>query len=1279
VSTPLRRRIRHARRLFGYGFLVALILLALLVSVFNQMLPAVESHPEQIARWLSERVGEPVSFSRARGEWTRRGPRFVLDGLHVGQGEKRLAVGRAQLQIAAFSGWLPGHPLTELKIRDLALTLVQHEDGRWEVIGLPGEKTSDPLKRLEGFGELQIEKAQLAIRSPRLKVHMRIPRVDARLRVNGTRLLVGVSAWVDTGGTPASAVLDFDRVSHDGLLWAGGRGLVLAHWSPLLRSVGIRSEAGGGELQVWARLRDQRVEQFTLHADINGAKLRSSAPLRAADGRLLSTLVRFDRLQADARWSKTRDGWRLHAPRLNITRGEAVSHLDGLLLEGGSRFHLQGRELDLSPLASMLALSDRLPGELRLFLLQSNPQAVLRDVAISGRRNGHLRGSLRLEQLSLQPYAQRPGLAGVAGRLRFDEHGGVLRLESTPVRLNWPVALRAPEDLRLEGSVAMWRDGRGWKLGTGGLHIRGRDFGTQLRMSLGFQGDGSAPTLDLAAQVDPASVHTAKRFWMLHKMPPATVRWLDDALVAGTVSEGRVAIGGDLDDWPFAANRGAFDARAHVGDATLKFNHEWPQGEQMEIDLAFFGPGFHLAGSGELLGNHVTSVAGGIESFHEPWLKLGIAADGEGEQLRQLLLASPLQKEYGEHMRALSISGSAQVGVELNLPLRAGLGDQHVDGSLELRDATLADSRWDIRFTGVHGRTSFNQSGFATENLAVLLQDEPGTFNLRVGHATGDAAVAALATLEGRFSATTLVDRAGADLAWLKPWLKGGANWRIAVGVPKTIGARTPPSQLHVNSDLVGVEITMPAPLAKAAQVPLALELQAPLPVYQGELNLRLGNLMRMRAQTHEKAPTSGVIQFGAGAFAPMPAQGLMVRGRVPLLDSLGWAAFAGDDGAGNNASVRGVDVQADTLVFLDRGFADAHLELERVAAQTHIKLRGKGIEGTIEVPDETARGVQGRFATLILPSEESAQPGAAAGVSVEDPSSLPPLKFSIADLRIGAAQLGKAELQTSPMASGMRIDRFQTRAKDLSVDAAGEWVRAGATTRSNLRVEFTAASLGQMLDALGYRDMVEGGKTHATLTGSWPGSPGAFALTSLSGTLKAEVGEGSLPDVDPGGSGRVLGLLSLAEIPRRLSLDFSDFFKKGFAFNSVKGDFIFADGIARTDNMHIDGPAAEIRVTGSTVLREKVYDQRVEVLPKAGGVLPALGFLVGGPAGAAVGAVAQGVFNKPLKQSTRVVYHVTGPWEKPDVKVIEKGPAKAGAGAAKPATPPAATAMEKQ
>ncbi len=193
--------------------------------------------------------------------------------------------------------------------------------------------------------------------------------------------------------------------------------------------------------------------------------------------------------------------------------------------------------------------------------------------------------------------------------------------------------------------------------------------------------------------------------------------------------------------------------------------------------------------------------------------------------------------------------------------------------------------------------------------------------------------------------------------------------------------------------------------------------------------------------------------------------------------------------------------------------------------------------------------------------------------------------------------------------------------------------------------MDFSARSLGELLTAFGLAGMVEDGEIKGKLQGSWPGSPGAFALARFEGRLRADVGEGQLLEVEPGGSGRVLGLISLAEIPRRLSLDFSDFFQKGFGFNTMSGEFVFADGRASTDLLLINGPAAEIRVSGSTDLRLQQYDQRIEVLPKAGGALPVLG------------AVAQAVLQKPLKQAARTVYRISGPWKEPKVEVIEKGP----------------------
>jgi uncharacterized protein YhdP len=457
-----------------------------------------------------------------------------------------------------------------------------------------------------------------------------------------------------------------------------------------------------------------------------------------------------------------------------------------------------------------------------------------------------------------------------------------------------------------------------------------------------------------------------------------------------------------------------------------------------------------------------------------------------------------------------------------------------------------------------------------------------------------------------------------------------------------------------------------------------------------------------MRAVLRDKAPMRAALQFGGAAAPAPPAQGMVVRGEVGKLDAAGWIAFSAS-GGDEPSPLREIDLQAREFMLVDRGFPNTHLRLERAATSTRLAIEGESLQGTVEIPSDTTKAVQGRFARMwwaaappanaaadgdstapsspagsnagettatpppaaadadarspAMPPDASAPVAATAANESTDPTRVPSLRFTIDDLRLGRAQLGQTELATTRIASGMRIERFQTRAKSLSMDAAGEWVRTPGGSRSNLKLDFKADNLGQMLDALGFVGMVDGGKTTATLAGSWPGSPGNFSLAALGGTLHAEVGEGRLLDVEPGGSGRILGLISLAEIPRRMTLDFSDFFAKGFSFNTARGDFTFNDGYARTDNLRIDGPAAEIRVTGSADLRREVYDQRVEVLPKAGGMLPALGMLAGGPAGAAIGVVAQAVLQKPLKQTTRVVYKITGPWKKPVVEVIERGP----------------------
>lgn len=1295
MSSTLRRRIRHARRLLGYGALVVLIGLATGVAALNQLLPLVERHPDKVAGWLSERIGQPVAFKGARGEWTRHGPRFTLQGLRIGAGERQLAIGEAELLVSVYSGLLPGEPLTALKVRDLALVLEQGQDRRWRVAGLPFEPQPgvDPLDTLEALGELQVEQARLSVRSPALRRPLELPRVDLRLRVGGGSVRAGLRAWADPASPPMAAVAELDRADWSGRLWAGGERLDLSAWSGLIADTGLVM-AGSGRIDLWARIEAQRVMDVRSRADLAPLAMGARRPWLPAEGDvevLTSPPVAYERANLLARWQANEQGdWQLHAPELHFHEpGRAEPRrLDGLWLAGGRRFALQAPRLDLVPVRQAASLSSRVPDGLRQWLHRAAPEGELHNVHAEGDERAW-RGEASLANVAWQANAGRPGMQGLAGHAALDQDGGVLQLTRGPARFEWPGRFREPLDFDLDGLLGWWRGAEGWTLGASGLSVRGADFGTRLRAELAFGADGGKPRLDLAADVDTTPVAAASRFWIEGKMPPATIDWLDGALLEGEVREGRAALGGDLDDWPFREGQGRFDARARVAEARVRFNPAWPDAEQMDLQVAFDGPGMTLEGTGAIAANPVDSVAGGIADFKDPRLLLDVRSATRAENLQALMLASPLAESHGEHLRNGRMAGGATVDLVLDLPLAERLGDRRIEGRLDLADARLADPRWQVELRKVNGRTHFSAGGFYTEELAVEFDGQPGVFNLAVGHDTDDPALAARARLRGSFPIVGLLAR-HEPMDWLQPHVSGAAGWDIRVDVPATPpGQAAPPARLRVESDLAGVALDLPAPLAKAPEVGLPLRLDLPLPVSAGEVQLRLGELARLRGRFGEQGELAGVLQLGGeGGSLDLPDSGLVVEGRAATLDAAGWIGFASEgadapQGQARGNLLRSVDLQVASLDLLGSPFPDTRVRLRRDPQRLRVDFDGPALAGEIEVPAAEGATVRGRLARLHwadkavvedpagdpdrvgpapLSTPDSAQvalPGEAGPPPRpgQDPGAIPPLDFEVADLRVGKLVLGRAELQARPRGDGLHIERFRTRSAGFRLDASGDWRRTSAgLTRSQFEVGFGADALGDLLGAFGLGGMIEDGPTTGRLDGYWQGSPGEFSLARFNGRFKVEVGEGALLELEPGGGGRVLGLISLAEIPRRLTLDFKDFFNKGFGFNTMSGEFVFANGSASTDLLLINGPAAEIRISGSTDLRRQQYDQRIEVLPKTGGVLPAIGALAGGPVGAAVGAVAQAVLQQPLKEAGRTVYKVTGPWGDPVVEVIEKG-----------------------
>ena len=1315
MPTPLRRRLRLARRWAAYLLAIALVALALLLGAASQVLPLAERNPERIAAWLGQKAGHPVAFDSVRTRWTRRGPLLQLEGLHIGAADAGVHIGQAEVLVSVYAGLLPGRSLTELRLRGPSLTLERAGDGRWSVRGLPMTGTTDPLDYLEGLGELQVIGGVLEVRSPELGLRTRIPRVDLRVRVDGGRVEAGAHAFIRPDQAPAELAIRFDRQAGDGRAWAKLDTDAMGAWAPLLHHFGIAPAEGRGQAQAWAQLRGHRVVEVDSQFQWQDLLL-SGAPL--ADGRLPQ--LRLEKLRGRTRWQAVDGGWRLDAPQLRITdaRGEQV--LDGLVVAGGERFALLADELDAGALLAAAALADVLPESLRAWMNQAAPQARLTGVEVVGRRGGPMHAQGRLERIAFAPVGDAPGMDGLAGEFEGDGDGWQLALDPrSALRFDWPSGFGVVHELALDGQLLAWREGAGWEVGTAALRVDGGDYAADLRGGLWFQGDGTRPWIGIAAQIDDTPVPAAKKFWIHHKMSEAAVAWLDMALEGGTVTGGRGLVSGDLDDWPFLQHDGRFEATADIRDGYILFQRDWPPLEAMQAQVAFIGNGFQVQGQGSIAGLPVQQLQAGMADFGDAPLRVRAQARGDAAQMLELLRRSPLESANRDTFANLQASGPASTVFAMELPLHAGGGPARIDGSVGLEGVRLADKRWDLVFEQVRGQAHYDGDGFDAPQLDVRHRGQDGVLALHSGRHVRERSHAFEASLEAKMDAADLFARAP-ELDWLAPRVRGRSPWRLEVALPRqAVGDSV--GTLRLQSNLVGTILDLPAPLAKPADQALPATVELALPLGSGAIDVAFGERVAVRAQ-RRNGQTGVRVKLGAASVdAPPPASGLVVTGQTAALDALEWIGLA--RGGEGGLPLRQVDVMAEQLQLLGGSFPQTRLKLRPDVQGLRVEVDGPALAGSVFVPDQDGAVLKGQFARLHWQpgggergsGEAAASSGGTAGAAASspsaargggggakagpagtattattattgatdasaaaaaatidsgfDPATIAPLAIDIADLHFRDAALGQATLRTRPIPGGMQVERIQVQGKGHRIDATGQWLGRGDDARTRLLLQVDSDDMGALMNGLGYGKTLARGEGQLRFDATWPGTPAGFNLAGLQCNVQVDVRDGQLLEVEPG-AGRVLGLFGVAQLPRRLMFDFRDFFSKGLAFDRIEGNVHFGDGQARTEDMLIDGPAAEIRIRGQADLRTQQFDQTIDVLPRSGNLLTVVGAVAGGPVGAAVGAAANAVLAKPLGELGAKTYKVSGPWKDPKVEVIGREPARRKDEAGKPPQP---------
>ncbi|SPA49167.1 YhdP family protein [Cupriavidus taiwanensis] len=1087
----------------------------------------------------------------------------------------------------------------------------------------------------------------------------RIVRSQTRLRASGVDLqLAGAAAPLRLANAQALLLHRTERdgsnlLTVDTLLWqplqpqqpaapdAGNAPAVVdGTWREGMRKVAIG----------WARAKDGTLNRFSLKApslDLNTVRaLATSMPIDTAVLRQLRALQPAG-----------------HIDNLNVSWTRART---GMLERGGGKPHYS------------------IQGTLREVSINGQPAVPALDAG------GH-------------PRLGTPGFSRLSGTFTLDDQQGSARFEGTDAALALPGLFedpRLPFD-QIAGDVRWQRRDGKLAVTLDGVRFANADAAGSVRGTWREGGDGVSGIADLAGEMTRAKVARVPRYLPL-SIPAATRHYLSGALTGGEATGVSFVLRGDLAHFPFHApheKAGEFRVEVpieHVSyqiaphDASHGPAHgtpgasSWPVFTDIAGRVVFDRGGMTFlarkATVQDIAGVTLHDVSGRIDDL-SPRGKLAIdgSATGPVQGFVRYINASPVREWTGHVADAARAGGNGELKLKLEMPLEHA-DAARVDGRFRFPGNDVALSPQLPLLGNASGVITFNEHGFGLENIRARFLG--GELRL-AGGTQPDGATRVNAS--GQASAAGLREAAaGTALAPLAARLEG------ATGYGAVIGVRERQMQVQLNSELNGMALQLPAPLAKAAApaLPLRVELRPAAPAANAaragtdELSLQLGNVLNARYLLRRDGGSGfEVLAGGIGVqqAAPLPAAGVSAAATFDQLDIDAWrAAFgAGADGAGAGEPPspflpHRIALRARTLHGMGRTLDEVALDASREAEGWNARIDSRQIAGAVQWRpggSPAAGSLRLRLARLNVPDASDEHNVVDALASSID--TLPAIDLVADQFMLRGHDFGKLEVKahtetgtggTDPV---WTLDKLQIEQPGATLTGNGSWrvprrlrADASAERRTLLSFAIDVRDAGATLDRLGLPHTLSDGKGKLEGRVAWRGSPLSIDYPTLTGKLSLDLENGQILSVEPGAA-RLLGVLSLQGLLRFATLDFRTLSGRGLLFDRITGSGTIENGVGTIQDFRLRSPQIIASMSGTANLLRETQDLRVEVVPRINATTTSIAAAFINPALGIGTLAAQLLFADEFSKMFTQHYRISGSWANPQVGKVEDNKAQ--------------------
>lgn len=1250
---------------------ILIVVMALLISGLRLVLPELDHYRLQLLEKVQALSGVPVEADFVQGRWETFGPTLEIRHIRLTLPESSMQIERVTLALDVWQSLLHWRwQFRDLTFHQLQLDLNATLGSNGETI-TPNTISDLFLYQLNYFDLRDSRVSFLTPSGPRAEFH--IPQLTW-LNSHNRHRAEGLLNLSTLNGQHGVVQLRLDLRDEQGLLNTGT----------------VYMQADDIDMKPWIS------RWLKSNTGLESANFSLAAWLNIKSGEIYASNVLLS--QGEASWSvgseqhrlavdnltlslnREGNGWQVNVPQLNLkTDGEPwpAGTFSALWLPKNSQFIGPNQSEELRIRATGIQL-ERFTALLPTFSFLSpsvlerwkdlQPHGSLKALAldIPLQQPEKTRFQALWQDLSWRQWQLLPGVDHFSGALSGGMENGRLTLGLKNSILPYGDMFRAPLAIsRARGALTWQHNDNGWEL-------TGRDLDVQAN-ALWMNGDfryqqpaNGSPWLSILAGIRLYDGAEAWRYFPEPLMGKVLVDYLSAAIQGGQVDNASLIYAGNPHQFPYQKNEGQFQVYVPLRHATFQFQPDWPALNDLAIDLDFINDGLWMNAPqtrlGKVVGSNVSAV---IPNYLKEKLFIDADLAGAGQDVHDYFKQTPLDDSVAAALDELQIDGNISGRLHLDIPL----GGEAVmaKGEVTLNNNSLWIKPLESQLAQVSGKFRFNNGNLQSDTLTANWFGQPLTINFSTQEGKQDYQVNV--GLQGNWQPSQ-VEGIPPDIAKV---LSGSAAWQsqVALRLPHQ---GNPSYIIDVNADLKKVSSHLPSPLNKPAGEALPVRVKVNGGLHGFMLNGSAGKQNRFSSEwllAKQQVTLARAVWKNGNEGLPALPKDKSLALNLPALDGEQWLALLtpvmkqgdGIGKVGNFNFPTTVALNTPQLTLAGQVWYNLQLTLEQQRAAMTVTAKGKEIDGSLLIVDNGPWRVDLGYlyynpqVTSGNHSAEAAKPlTTAESVSFHD---WPSLILRCKSCWLLGQNFGTVEADLKREGDSLVLSHGLVDTGYGRMSATGLWKQNSQEERSALKGKLLGSKIDQTARFFGVTTPLRNAPYDIDFDLYWHGQPWQPQMNTLNGTMKISLGKGEIDDIGGGRAGQLLRLVSFDALLRKLQFDFSDTFGNDFYFDSIRGTVWTKDGIMHTDNLLIDGLAANIAMTGQIDLVHRQIEMQAVISPAISATVGvATAFVVNPIVGAAVFAASK-VLAPLWNKISLIRYNITGSLDHPSINEVLRKPKK--------------------